>query len=150
MALFFHVVILRKRRDQRGTAGQLADAAENDFRAAVVQLDGSVNFDGLADEASNVADIFEVGRKDDNRKRAGGVIFAKIKEVNAAGANFDANNFAGDALYFADVLSSILDGEAVGGEERVGRYKGNDADESCRNSARVALHRDLWDLLESF
>jgi hypothetical protein len=58
VAAIFDVVVLGQRRDHGGTSGDLADAVENDLRAAVVEFDRSMNFNRSAFEPSDVADIF--------------------------------------------------------------------------------------------
>lgn len=44
----------------------MADAFENDFGAAVVELHGTMDFDEAAFEAAYVARIVEIGGKDDH------------------------------------------------------------------------------------
>lgn len=58
----------------------LADASEDDFGAAVGELDGAVDFDRAAFEPANITHIFQVVREDDHEKRAGDMVFAKIEK----------------------------------------------------------------------
>lgn len=53
-------------------------------------------------------------------ERAGLLVPTEIEKVNAFGAAFDAQNFSGNALDFADVLAGFLNRDAVGGEEESG------------------------------
>lgn len=118
VALLFHIVVLGQRRDQGWTAGQLADAVQDDLGASVVEFDRSVDFDGSAGEAADIAHVFEIGRKDNDREGAGHLVFAEIEKVHAASADFYSLDFPGDTFDFADVLAGVLDGKAVrAGEE---------------------------------
>src|SRR5579871_2046623 len=103
VALLFHVVIFGQRGDERRSGGQLADAVEDDFCAPLVQLDRAVNFDGLAGETADIADVFQIGGEDDDREGAGHLVFAEVDEVNALRSDFHAYHFAGDAFGLADM-----------------------------------------------
>src|SRR5579862_7814782 len=115
VALLFHVVIFGQRGNEGRSGGQLADAVEDDFGAPVIELDRAVNFDGLAGEAADIADVFQIGSKHDDGERAGHLIFTEVDEVNALRSDFHAYHFAGDAFGLADMLAGCRDGEAVGG-----------------------------------
>jgi len=118
VALLFCVVVFGQGRDHSGSVGELSDAAEDDFGAAVVELYSSVNLDQLSGEAADVADIFQVGGEDDYAERAGHLILAEIDVVDAFTSSLDAEDFSGDAFVFADVVGGFLNGDAVGaGEE---------------------------------
>jgi len=118
VALLFYVVVLGKRRDHSGAIGELADAAQDDFGAAVVEFYFSVNLDQLSGQAADVADIFQVGGEDDDAERASHLVLAEVDVVDAFASSFDAEDFSGDAFVFADVVGGFLDGDAVGaGEE---------------------------------
>ena len=121
MAAVFYIVVFGERGDHGGASVNLADAVEDDFRAAVVHLYGAVDFDDAAFEAADVADIFQVVGKDDDREGASGFVFAEVDEVDAFASGFYAQNLAGDALDFADVMAGFVDGDAVGGGEERGR-----------------------------
>ena len=116
VACFFDVVFFGQRWNQGGSSSDLADAFEDDFGAAVVEFDGSADFDGAAGETADVSYILQIVGEDDYREGAGHLVFAEVEEVDAFGADFDAEDFAGHALGFAYVLSGFVDGEAVGSE----------------------------------
>ena len=100
----------------------MADAAQDDFGAAVVEFYFSVNLDELPGEAADVADIFQVGREDDYAEGAGHLVLAEVDVVDAFASSFYAEDFSGDAFVFADVVGGFLDGDAVGaGEEGDGQ-----------------------------
>jgi len=115
VALALHIIILGQRRDEGRAANHLAGMVENDLGVAIIELDRTADLDGAAGEAADIADIFEVGSKDDNGERTGGVVLAKVQKVNTAGADFDAQHFAGDAFDFTDMFGGVLNGEAAGG-----------------------------------
>jgi hypothetical protein len=110
----FDVVVLEEWWDHRRSAGDLADAVEDDLGAAVVKFDGSVNFDGTAGEAADVADILQAGREDHYRERAGHLVFAEVEEMDALRTYFYFEDFSGDAFGFANVLARFVYGDAVG------------------------------------
>ncbi len=117
VATILDVVTLGEWRDHRGTAFNLADAAENDLRAFVVGFEGSANFDGAAREPAYVADILQIVGEDHDRERARHLIFTEIEEVDTLDSDFHSNYFSCHAFRFADVLSGFVDGYAVGGGE---------------------------------
>lgn len=124
MALLFYVVVFGQRGDHGGAVGELADAAQDDFGTAVVELYFSVNLDQLSGEAADVAHIFQVGGEYDYAEGAGHLILAEIDVVNAFASSLDAEDFSGDAFFFADVVGGFLDGDAVGaGEEGDGEQR---------------------------
>jgi len=47
----------------------------------------SVDFDGAAGEAEDVANIFQSGREDHDRKGAGQLILAEVEEVDSFFSN---------------------------------------------------------------
>ncbi len=103
----------------------LTDAVQDDFRAAVVEFDGSLDFYGAAFEAADVADIFQVRREDDDGKGASHLIFTEVNEVNAFDADAHAMHGPGYAFGFADMLAGLVDGDAVGG----GKSRGDKEEE---------------------
>lgn len=113
VAAVFNVVGFGEWRDHSGATGDLADAVQNDFGARVIELDRAVNFDRVASEAANVADVFQIGREDHNREGAGHLILTEIEEMNAFRANFDVQHFPGDAFGLADVLVGLVDRDAI-------------------------------------
>ena len=115
VATIFHVVVLRQRRNHGGAAFDLADAVQDDFGAAVVGFEGSVDFDGAAGEAADVADVFQVVRKDDDCEGTRHLVFTEIEEVDTFGADFYADDFSRHAFGFSDVLSGLVNGDAVSG-----------------------------------
>jgi hypothetical protein len=123
VAAFFYVVVLGERRDHGGASVELADAVQDDFRAAVIHLYGAIDFYDAPFEAADVADIFEVVREDYNGEGAGCFVFAEVYEVDAFESGLYAVDLAGDALDFADVMAGFVDGDAVGGEERDGEQR---------------------------
>jgi hypothetical protein len=120
VAAVFDIVVFGQWRNHRSASGDLADAVEDDFGAAVVDLDGSVNFDGAALQAANVANIFQAGRKDHDCEGAGNLIFTEVKEMNSLRTYFYFEDFPGNALGLADVLSRLVNGNAIG---RVESYR---------------------------
>lgn len=115
VASVFHVIILGEGWDHGGAAVDLADAAQDDFGAALVSFYGSTDFDGASGETADIADIFQVMRKNYDRERTAHDIFTEVQEVNAFVSNVDADDLPGDAFRFADVLDGFVDGNAVGG-----------------------------------
>jgi hypothetical protein len=59
-----------------------------------------MDFNGASGEAADVTDIFESGREDYYRERAGQLIFTEVEEVDAFGANLDSEDFAGERTWF--------------------------------------------------
>ena len=45
------------------------------------------------------------------------MILAEVEEMDAFGASFYSEDFAGDTFGFADVLVGFVDGDAIGGAE---------------------------------
>lgn len=117
VAAVFYVVVFGQARDHGGASVDLADAVEDDLGAAVVELNGAVDFNDAAFEAAYIADILQVRNEDDHRKRAGCMIFAEADEVDSFGAGFYVQDLTSDALRFADMLASFADGETVGARE---------------------------------
>src|SRR5579864_4986613 len=117
VATIFDVVILGERRDHRGAAGDLTDAIQDDLRAAIIEFDGSVNFDGATLQAPDVADIFQSGREDHHGEGAGHLVFAEVEEMDALISNSYFEDFAGNARGFTHVLDRLLYGDAIGGAE---------------------------------
>jgi hypothetical protein len=115
VAAVFDIVVLGKRRDHGGAAFDLADAAQDDLRPAIVGFNGSADFDGASGEAANVAHIFQVVGEYDDREGTGHLVFTEIEEVHTFGSDFNAKDFPFDAFRFADVLSGLVDGDAFGG-----------------------------------
>ncbi len=107
---FLHVVFFRQRWNERRSSGDLADALEDYFGAAVVELDGSVDFDRAAGEAAHVADISQVGREDHDREGAGELILAEVEEVDTFRSYLHADYFSNYAFRFADVMGGFVDG----------------------------------------
>jgi hypothetical protein len=117
VALLFCVVVFGQGRDHSGSVGELSDAAEDDFGAAVVELDWAVDFDDASFEAADVAYIFKIGGEDDHGERASRPPFAKTDEANSFGADFHMQHFAGNAFGFAHVLAGLAYGKAIGCSE---------------------------------
>jgi hypothetical protein len=118
VAAMFDIVVLGKRRDHGCAAGDLADATENDFRTAVVEFDGSMDFDGPAGQAADVADIFQSGREDYYSEGARHLICAEVEEVNSFISNSYFEDFTLYTLSFTDVVAGFVNGDAVGGLEQ--------------------------------
>ena len=113
VALFFHIVFFRKRRDQQTTAGDLAQAVQNDFGTAIVKFDRAFDFDHVSGEAAHVADIFQIVREDDDGKWAGHLVFTEVDEVNSSRTDFYFEHLARHAGGFSDVSAGVLDGNTV-------------------------------------
>ena len=60
LASSLHVVILGQRRHEDGVFAELSRMAQDDFRAAVVVLDRSVDFNRPPFELAYVPDVFEI------------------------------------------------------------------------------------------
>lgn len=73
-----------------------------------------MNFNNLSRKPPHVPYIFQISREDHDRKRASHLIFTKIDEMYASGANFHAQHFSGYALGFTDVLRCLGDRQAIG------------------------------------
>ena len=110
----FYVVIFGKRGNHGGAPRDLADTVQDDLRAAVVEFNGTVNFDGAPSQAADVADIFQSGREDYDREGAGHLILAEVEEMNALNPDSYFEDFARDALGFTHVLVRLVNGDAVG------------------------------------
>jgi hypothetical protein len=57
------------------SAGHSSEAAQDDFGAGIVDLQGSADLDGEAGEAPDIANVFRVVREDDYRKQTGHLVF---------------------------------------------------------------------------
>jgi hypothetical protein len=117
VAAIFYVVVFGEQRNRGGAPSNLADAVQDDFRAAVVNFNGSVNFDGATLKAPDVADIFQSGREDHDRERAGYLIFAEVEETDAFIPDSYFEDFARHAFGFTHVLARFVNRYAVGGGE---------------------------------
>jgi hypothetical protein len=117
VATIFYVVIFGERGNHGGVPGNLADTVQYDLRAPVVKFNGSVNFDAATLQAPYVADIFQSGREDDDRKGTGHLIFAEVEEMDAFIPDSYFEDFARDAFGFTHVLASFVNRNAVGGGE---------------------------------
>ena len=121
MAAIFDVLILGEWWDDGGATGDLANAIENDCRTSVVELDCSMNFDGGAGQAANVADIFQSGREDwedHDREGAGHLIFAEVEEVNSFRSRSYLEDSSRHTSGFANLLCRIANWDAIGGGEK--------------------------------
>jgi len=56
-------------------------------------------------------------RKNDHREGAGGLVFAEIKEVHTAFADFHSDYLPGHASRFVDMLSGFLKWNAIRSKE---------------------------------
>ena len=117
VAAVFDIVVLGEWRDEGGTACDLADAVEDDLSAAVVEFYRTMDFDGAACEAADVADIFQVVGEDDDREGTSHLIFAEVEKVDAPRADLYPKDFTGYALVLADVLAGFVNRNTVGSEE---------------------------------
>src|SRR5579872_860409 len=113
MASILNVVVFGQGWDQRSASADLTDAAQNDFGASLIEFDGAVNLNRAAREPSDVADILQIGREDNDRKGASHLILAEVEEVNAFRANFNAQHSSGDTLGLADVVVGLVDRNAI-------------------------------------
>lgn len=121
VAAVFNVVGFGEWRNHSGTAGDLADAAQNDFGAGIIEFDGAMNFDRVAGETAHITDILQIRREDHNCEGASYLILTEVEEVNAFRANFDVQHFPGDTLGLADVLVGLVNWDAVTSGEQPGR-----------------------------
>ncbi len=132
MASILDVVVPGQGRDHGGAAINLTDAAEDDFRVAIVGLHGSADGDGPAFQMAHVANIFEVVGENNYGERASDLVFAEIQEMDTPGTHVHPQDCSGDTFRFAYVLPGIVNGDAVrsvgGGreeKEREGDLSGN-------------------------
>src|SRR6185437_13463640 len=79
-------------------------------------------------------------RENDNGKGAEPIVFAEVQIVSFA-AGLHADNFAGDAVSFANVLGGLVEGDAVGAEGRGGEKQGDRADAFHKKNFRSAHDR---------
>ena len=114
VAAVFDVVVFGQGWDHGGTAGDLADTVEYDFRAAVVEFDVSMNLNHAAFQPADVANIFQSGGEDYDRERASHLIFAEVEEVGSFCADLDPEDLSRDASGFSDVLICFVNGDAIG------------------------------------
>ena len=123
-AAILHIVVFGERRDHGGAAFDLADAVQDDFGAAIVHFQGAADLDAASREQADVADVFEIIRKDYDCERTGHCVLAEIQEVNTLVAYLHLQHLSGDAFGFSYVLGGFVDGEAVSGWEWA--YEEND------------------------
>ncbi len=114
MASVLDIVALGNGGNHRRAPIDLADAAENDFGAAVIFLHRSVDLDRLSNQPSHVANVLQIVLEDNDREWTRQLIFTEIEKVNALFSDFYANDFASYAFGFADVLTGIMNRKAVG------------------------------------
>ena len=86
----------------------------------------SVNFDVLAHQRSDVADVAQMIGKDDRGERTFGMFGAKVDVLEAARAGVDFLYLAGDAARVADLLGCFGDGDAGRGGDVVEKEKRED------------------------
>ena len=115
VATIFYVIVFRQRRNHSGSTLNLADAAQDDFGAALVGFYGSADFDGASRETADITDVFQVMGENYHHEGAGHGVFTEIQEVNTFVSDVDADNLPSDAFRFADVPCGFVDGNAVGG-----------------------------------
>lgn len=115
MAAVFHVIALGQRRDHGGSTFDLADTAQDDFGTAIIDLEGSADFDGSSREAADITDIFQIVGEDYDGEGASHLVFTEVEEVNSLRADFDPDDLSTDTFDLADVLAGLVDREAVRG-----------------------------------
>ena len=115
MTAILCIVVLGQWRDHGGAALDLADAVQDDFRAAVVGLKSAANLDGASGESANVAHVFQVVGEHHDHEGASHLFFTEVEKVDAFGADFDADNFPLDTLGLANVLAGLVDRDAIAG-----------------------------------
>ncbi|PYQ43176.1 MAG: hypothetical protein DMG99_07105 [Acidobacteria bacterium] len=114
----FHIVVFGKRRDHGGAAFDLADAVQDDLRAAIVHFYRAADLDVASGEQANITHILKITGEDYDGERTGQGILAEIQEVNAFVPYLHLQDFSADAFSFADVFGGFMNGEAVSGWER--------------------------------
>ena len=112
MSAFLHVEALGQRRKPCSTTAKLMGIFKNDFRAAIVFLDLSPNFDSATSKLPHSADMLQIVRKHNYTERTQAVIFTKIQIMDSAISSFDANHFSSDALVFANMFLRLIKGNA--------------------------------------
>src|ERR1700682_2637531 len=95
---------------------------------------GSVNLNHLAFEQAHIPDILEVRSEDHDGKRASRPVFAEVYEMIAVIFYYHVQHLAGYALDLADVLTGIVNGHAVGSEQRCGRQDEQEDEQAIRQS----------------
>jgi len=101
-------------------AGELLPAIQNNFCAIVVLLNFSANLDDFACELADVTDVLHIVREDHNRKRTEAVVFTEVEIVGFA-ACLHADDLAGYAVSFSNVLGGLVERNAVGAEGGSGK-----------------------------
>jgi len=114
VAAVLDIVGLGHRRDHGSSAGDLTNAVENNLWSPVVEFDRTVDFDDAACQTPHIANIFQIVRENHDRERARHLIFAEVEKVNACGTHSNAQDFAGHAPGFADMLTGFSYGNAIG------------------------------------
>ena len=114
VALFFHVVSLRQRRDRRRFAPQLPGFAHDDLCAPVIFFHLAVNFDELALQLPHIADVLQVLGKNHHGKRTGSGILAEVQEMHTLVPLLHPHDFTRDALDFADMFPASVGRDAIG------------------------------------
>jgi len=115
VSAILHVVILRERRDHGGSAGNLADMLQNDFRPAIVELDRTFNFDRSSRQPAHISHVPQIRWKHHHGERARHLVLAEVEEMHALHANLYPLHVAGNAGVLAHMLVGFRDGNAVGG-----------------------------------
>lgn len=80
LAPAFDVIVLGQRWNERSIFAELARMAQDDLRFSVVILHRAIDFDRAAFQGPNVAEVFEIVRKDDDCERTGFEVFAEVQK----------------------------------------------------------------------
>jgi hypothetical protein len=93
-------------------------AVQDDLWASLVEFYGPVNLDDLTFEHAHIPDILEIGSEDHDGEGASRSIIAEVNEVVSVVFYLHVQHLAGYTLDLSDVLSGIVDGNAVRSEQR--------------------------------
>ena len=133
VAALLYVEIFRQRWQANNFPSKLLVILENDLCPVVVLFHFASNFDHLARELPDVANVFQIVRKHDDRKTAQPVVVAKIEIMHAAGPCLNANYLSSHTLRFSHVFLGLIKRDA-------GRRGSKSGEEENDKNLRDALH----------
>ena len=112
------VIVLGKWGDECGVLAQLLWVPQDDFGAAVVVLNGPLDFNAPTFELADIPDVFQIAREDDHRERTGVEVLAEVEEGYASISFFHVKDRSADALGFTYMLMSVAEGNTCANCQR--------------------------------
>ena len=103
MALILDVVVLGQLWNQSRRTAQLPQLRKHNLCPAIVFFEIAMDLNHPVFQVAHIANILQMPRKYDNRKRANPEILTEIEKRNAARSGFYSQYFSGHTLGFADV-----------------------------------------------